>query len=426
MKPKDSQNEADDRIESPRSAVDPGLALAQEALLTRRGTQSEVVPASGAAVDGSGADDTEHAADPLRASGVVPFGGVPGELGRLASEEEDLGEEDEATSVDVLQEALAVEQGAALARRIHSALDQTLPIGTPSPGPVEMAGRLAARATFKQTMLLGVPKFAAPGPAAVAAPVAAPGTDSSALRASFVRAVGPPTTPPPRRSRRSGLPPLDGTAFGGAEVVAPGPGSSGPERVAAPSGGGVADVADHEAFALDRPIVNPMLSAPLRAAGETGRVSSAGSPNAGSSVSGGGQVVAPFRAYREDGLMLPPPPQPADFEPPSSPALSVGISPASLGMTLPPRAPGGGPGGSRPRVPGMATPQRPAGIGAVRRPAPLPLLSDLPSVDPFAGFAAPPPSAAQRWIVVFVVALAVVGLFALGAIAFGFLGKTGW
>ncbi|HWO09907.1 MAG TPA: hypothetical protein VNN80_10525, partial [Polyangiaceae bacterium] len=57
---------------------------------------------------------------------------------------------------------------------------------------------------------------------------------------------------------------------------------------------------------------------------------------------------------------------------------------------------------------------------------PAPPLDELPASDPFAGFAAPTPSAAQRWLVVVVVALAVVGLCSLTAIAFGFLGKTGW
>jgi hypothetical protein len=50
----------------------------------------------------------------------------------------------------------------------------------------------------------------------------------------------------------------------------------------------------------------------------------------------------------------------------------------------------------------------------------------LPRADPFAGFVAPAPSAAQRWLVVVVVALAVVGLCSLAAIALGLLGKTGW
>jgi hypothetical protein len=54
------------------------------------------------------------------------------------------------------------------------------------------------------------------------------------------------------------------------------------------------------------------------------------------------------------------------------------------------------------------------------------VLDELPTSDPFAGFVAPPPSVAQRWLVVVVVALAVVGLCSLTAIAFGFLGKTGW
>jgi hypothetical protein len=57
---------------------------------------------------------------------------------------------------------------------------------------------------------------------------------------------------------------------------------------------------------------------------------------------------------------------------------------------------------------------------------PEPALDELPAPNPFAGFVAPPPSLAQRWLVVVVVALAVVGLCSLAAIAFGFLGKTGW
>jgi hypothetical protein len=55
-----------------------------------------------------------------------------------------------------------------------------------------------------------------------------------------------------------------------------------------------------------------------------------------------------------------------------------------------------------------------------------PELAGLPDADPFAGFVAPAPSAAQRWLVVVVVALAVVGLCSLAAIALGLLGKTGW
>lgn len=55
-----------------------------------------------------------------------------------------------------------------------------------------------------------------------------------------------------------------------------------------------------------------------------------------------------------------------------------------------------------------------------------PPFAELPLTDPFEGFVAPAPSAAQRWLVVVVVALAVVGLCSLAAIAFGLLGKTGW
>jgi hypothetical protein len=54
------------------------------------------------------------------------------------------------------------------------------------------------------------------------------------------------------------------------------------------------------------------------------------------------------------------------------------------------------------------------------------LLTDLPSANPFEGFEAPRETFVQRFLIVFVVALAVVGLFALAAMAFGILGKIGW
>jgi hypothetical protein len=52
-------------------------------------------------------------------------------------------------------------------------------------------------------------------------------------------------------------------------------------------------------------------------------------------------------------------------------------------------------------------------------------LGDLPSVDPFAGFVAAPPTFFERWLVVLIVALALVGAAALAAIALGYLGRPG-
>jgi hypothetical protein len=100
--------------------------------------------------------------------------------------------------------------------------------------------------------------------------------------------------------------------------------------------------------------------------------------------------------------MLPPPPQAGDYEPASSPSS---VPPAPR----PPSAPSAAAGRER-RV-------------VARAPAP-PLLTELPSANPFEGFEAPRETFAQRFLIVFVVALAVVGMFALAAIAFGFLGKT--
>jgi len=101
--------------------------------------------------------------------------------------------------------------------------------------------------------------------------------------------------------------------------------------------------------------------------------------------------------------MLPPPPQPADYEPPSTPS------------SLPP-------------APRVASAPAAAAVAATRAPpAPArPLLTDLPSANPFEGFEAPRETFVQRFLIVFVVALAVVGLFALAAMAFGLLGKIGW
>jgi hypothetical protein len=99
--------------------------------------------------------------------------------------------------------------------------------------------------------------------------------------------------------------------------------------------------------------------------------------------------------------MLPPPPQAADFEPASSPSS---LPPAPLRSVRP----------------------GPAGATSAAARAPAQVLLNLPSANPFEGFEAPKETFVQRFLIVFVVALAVVGLFALAALAFGFLGKTGW
>jgi hypothetical protein len=56
----------------------------------------------------------------------------------------------------------------------------------------------------------------------------------------------------------------------------------------------------------------------------------------------------------------------------------------------------------------------------------LPVPPDLPTINPFAGFEAPRDSWLRRAAIIFVVALALVGVCALAAIAFGLLGKRGW
>jgi hypothetical protein len=128
------------------------------------------------------------------------------------------------------------------------------------------------------------------------------------------------------------------------------------------------------------------------------------------------------------------------------PSLSVSVSRASLpGVMLPPApeprddeldASTGSRSSSAPRLratipPLRATIDSPSSLARTRPPltrraAELEPLDELPVSDPFAGFVAPPPSLVQRWLVVIVVALAVVGLCSLAAIALGFLGKTGW
>jgi hypothetical protein len=103
------------------------------------------------------------------------------------------------------------------------------------------------------------------------------------------------------------------------------------------------------------------------------------------------RVTPPSRPAPAASLMLPPPPGAADYEP-------------AYPSTFPPA------------LQQSATLSRPSAVDP---------LAELPSVDPFAGFVARPPSFFERWLVVLVVALALVGAAALAAIALGYLGKPG-
>ena len=335
------------------------------------------------------------------ASGVVAAAGVP--ASRSPGD-------DDLTTVDPASLPLSGDQQEALARRIRHALGQTLPLGTPVPGAVTQRG---ARSAYARTMILGgrqspglrpseppTPRAeerllerrepsrpAGSAPAAPSAAVPPPlraepqfdrsGPDSNALRASFVREVGLPTAPPPRRSRRPNS----------AEEAEPGE-------------------ADHEAFVLDRPLTVPPPPP--------------GGTRPPGTLSAPAIAVANAQPRRDDeplGVMLPPPPQPGDYEPASAPSS---IPPAPRPQPSPAVSSGAASGRASAVASARNRPTVP------RAPAP-PLLSELPSANPFEGFEAPRESFAQRFLIVFVVALAVVGMFALAAIAFGFLGKTtGW
>lgn len=320
-------------------------------------------------------------------------------------------EEDVVTAVDGAREALTEEQHAALARRIrlameHPGLDQTLLLGTPlppaalppaaSPAPVQPSSFIApppnpstvppvsgerAPISFKKTMLLGLPRL--PTEASPASP-AAPSSVAS-VRASVVRDVGPPRTPPPRRSRRAGAVPLpDATALAGeldAELEPP----------------------DHEAFELDHPIVSPEL-----APRSVHRQAWPGLAPA--------RLAAPTPLVPRAELILPPPPGPRDLEP--SPATGREAPSSWLDRFERSELSGAAPDGSSHR--GSAWDRR-AGAASVTPP-----LAELPSTDPFAGFSAPPPSLARRWARVMVVALAVVGAFALAALALRWLTHATW
>lgn len=472
MKPLDSNDDAmsvpeSEAAESASARVAPsGFAPSDEAVVTPR-SQSDIVAAFQNRSDGASAparvsrvvplgtaaeESVNEAAEPadavsMRPSDVVPRDNGPRDNGpreltphenRAAVRVAELGltrqgpsftadEDDEATTVDATA-GLSFEQREALGARVHSNLEETQPHGTPPPARVVDAGAVEARAVevravevrsvearsvdemevardrrnvFRQTMLLGLPTRETPAPAPAVAP--AVGAEP-ALLASAVRVVGPPTQPPPRRSRRLG--PIPSAPQGEAEH---------PEHH------------EHEAFALMNAIVTPERSkrvvpdaAPPPAmpsptvhpseAQYSDMPPSSALPAAGRSFAAAASApslsVSVSRASRP-GVMLPPAPSPRDYELDSSPLHSKTSpplratidSPSSRARTLPP--------GARRMVEGQ--------------------LDELPvSGDPFAGFVAPPPSPLQRWLVVIVVALAVVGLCSLAAIALGFLGKTGW
>lgn len=373
----------DEAVETPRGQGDIAAAFQSR----RDGTSmparvSRVVPLGTAAeerVNGAaGAPDSTS----MRPSDVVPRSPNPHE-NRAAVRVAELAmtrsgpsfgfdEDDEATTVDATA-GLAFEEREALVQRIHSAMEETLPVGTPPPEPVRASDDTDSarerRNPFKQTILLGLPKRETPAPAPVAAvePV---------VLASVVRVVGPPTQPPPRRSRRIS--------------AIPSAAASEPD----------ADHPDHEAFALMHAIVTPDAAKKV--------VPDAAPPPNAPSLS-----ISVSRASLP-GVMLPPAPEPRDYE---LDASLGSLSSSSLRATIEPL---------------RATIEPPNSLARTRPPltrrAPevQPSLDELPLSDPFAGFVAPPPSPLQRWLVVIVVALAVVGLCSLAAIAFGFLGKTGW
>jgi len=365
----------------------------------------------------------------------------------------DRDDSDEETRVGPGTVPLPMEQQDALARRIRHALGQTLPLGTPVPAAPALG---AARSLYSRTMMLGGrqepglrpseppvmspksntarfdairseelreeaarleavrleavraeavraeavraevqrrealraqsgrgeamrPQMVTPVALSPLPPQAFPpgmfpgservpsaGTEPSALRSSFMRPVGRPGAPPPRRSRR--------------------PGEAGDE-LGEPASDPAVD-SDHEAFALDRPLsVPPGVLPSVRRGGEA---PAQALPTVTRATPAPRMTPVP-----SSGVMLPPPPQPGDYEPASSPS------------SLPPG----------PRFQSIA-----AGPPVVPRAPARPLLSDLPSANPFEGFEAPRESFAQRSLIVFVVALAVVGLFALAAMAFGLLG----
>ena len=177
---------------------------------------------------------------------------------------------------------------------------------------------------------------------------------------------------------------------------------------------------DHEAFALARAIGSVPPPAPSHAASLQGA-----------------------------GIMLPPPPQPGDMVEPEVPpvayaapvrsssgvasgAVSLGALASDAVALAAPRAAATAPptGTAAPRAPVQAfvSSSRPTQARPATPEWRPPSLNDMPSLDPFAGFVRPPPSALQRWGMALLIALALFGLCALAAIGFGYLGlgKTSW
>jgi hypothetical protein len=165
------------------------------------------------------------------------------------------------------------------------------------------------------------------------------------LRASRVQSVGPPTAPPPRRSRRSSVAPF-------------------PD-----------DLPDHDAFALER-TVEARLEEP-----EWLSVSEQVVPTTP-------KLTAQQRAMASH-VMLPPPPDPAELAP------EAGWS--------------------------VVVPE----VASSHYPSPL---RNVPAPDELSGaaFGRSSPRWGRGWLIVPLVALAVVGLFAIAALSLGLVGKTGW
>lgn len=283
------------------------------------------------------------------------------------------------------------------------------PSGRPSDAPPL---RRSDPPLFKQTMLLGLSPLVEPERPRVET------SEQAALRASFVRVVGPPTTPPPRRSRRSTpQDPQDAAAAESQSLIEP---QTLEEAELLPSSN---QSGDHEAFSLHRPIVTPALA---QAAAEARRVSSA-PPTAREPESELPAASGPYASVLQGGGAIAPPPQlRIPFAPPLAghPSLPPQGPPVyvpalqAAGVILPP------PPGASDYAPASSPPAARVPLPPHARAA-VPLHNELPSVDPFAGFVAPPASVLQRWGMVVVLALALFGLVALVAISLGLLGKTG-
>ena len=346
------------------------------------------------------------------------------------------------------------------------------------------------RHPFKQTMLLGLPRLEPPASAAAAptpvpqstAPASslaaqdAPASGAAVL-ASLVRVVGPPTQPPPRRVRRGsaettagGVSPSEGVDLDHEAFVLTNPIGDSARRSSVPAAPPSAPRSSGSSPAASLSHLLPPQSVRPRV--------EAGSP----AVSVPSAVSVPPAVSLPAAVSLPPSSAPAApavsapraSEPPAASAPSVGsnsvrslgisaasvgsnsvrslgasaasvgsnsvralgISAASVGSNNV-RSLAGRVGEPSQRAsyppPLRATIEPPTALARTRPPMSRgtvppagPLMDELPATDPFAGFVAPAPSAAQRWLVVVVVALAVVGLCSLAAIAFGLLGKTGW